>query len=355
MQRIPTSSSGLCGSGLARESGLGPRQSFGSGILPRSTSCTHTAIAAKAAPTAVVGTSKGSPSSPRRGGQLGFTLVELVMVIALAGVVAVLISSVMSNPLQSFVDQSRRAELVDLAAGALSRMARDVRLAVPNTLRTPDGQTFELLAIHEGGRYRANLAGGVVRNDPPLCPAAPAACEIEVLSPIDAIRAAGARWMVLYNIGANSLGDSVWPPYNTSSSATPAVITPNGVGFALSSGVLTLSGAAAPGFRFKFASPQHRFYLAREVLGYHCDNPGTDAATGNGTGEIRRASFSSLASSYNYSVANSSLLVDGVSTCTFTYQPGTNARGGLITLRLGVKRQGEEIMLLQQVHVDNAP
>ncbi|UUY10567.1 type II secretion system protein [Pseudomonas sp. J452] len=278
------------------------------------------------------------------------------MVIALAGVVAVLISTVMSNPLQSFVDQSRRAELVDLAAGALNRMARDVRLAVPNTLRTPDGQTFELLAIHEAGRYRANLAGGVARNDPPLCPAAPAACEIDVLSPgIDASRVAAARWMVLYNIGASTPGDSVWPPFNTSSSATPAVITPNGVGFALNSGVLTLSGVAAPGFRFKFASPQHRFYLAREVLGYRCDNPGTDAATGDGTGVIRRASFSSLASSYSYSAANSSLLVDGVSTCTFTYDPGTNARGGLITLRLGVKRKGEEIMLLQQVHVDNAP
>ncbi|WP_235983384.1 PilW family protein [Aquipseudomonas guryensis] len=301
-------------------------------------------------------TQRRFPGARRGGKALGFTLVELVMVIALAGVVAVLISTVMSNPLQSFVDQSRRAELVDLAAGALNRMARDVRLAVPNTLRTPDGQTFELLAIHDAGRYRANLAGGAVRNDPPLCQGAPAACEIEVLSPgLDAARVAEARWMVLYNIGANTLGDSVWPPFNSSSSASPAVITPNGVGFALNSGVLTLSGAAAPGFRFKFASPQHRFYLAREVLGYRCDNPGTDAATGNGTGVIRRASFSSLASSYSYSAANSSLLVDGVSTCTFTYEPGTNARGGLITLRVGVKRQGEEIMLLQQVHVDNAP
>ncbi|MDR7025374.1 PulJ/GspJ family protein [Pseudomonas peli] len=286
----------------------------------------------------------------------GFTLVELIMVIALSALVAVLISSVLSNPLQGFVDQSRRAALVDLASGALNRMARDVRLAVPNTLRTPNGQTVELLAIHEAGRYRANLAGSTVRHDPPRCPPSPQTCEIDVLSPgMTAARVADARWMVLYNIGMNTAGDSVWPPFNSSNAATPAVVTPNGVGFAFNAGVMTLSGAAASGFRFKFASPQRRFYLAREVLGYHCDNPGTDATTGHGTGVIRRASFTSLASSYTYGAGNSSLLVDSVSRCTFTYEPGTNTRGALLTLRLGVKRQGEEIMLMQQVHVDNAP
>ena len=289
-------------------------------------------------------------------GEHGFTLVELIMVIALSALVAVLISSVLSNPLQGFVDQSRRAALVDLASGALNRMARDVRLAVPNTLRTPNGQTVELLAIHEAGRYRANLAGSTVRHDPPRCPPSPQTCEIDVLSPgMTAARVADARWMVLYNIGMNTAGDSVWPPFNSSNAATPAVVTPNGVGFAFNAGVMTLSGAAASGFRFKFASPQRRFYLAREVVGYHCESPGTDASTGNGTGVIRRASFTSLASSYTYAVGNSSLLVDNVSRCTFTYEPGTNTRGALLTLRLGVKLQGEEITLMQQVHVDNAP
>jgi MSHA biogenesis protein MshO len=277
------------------------------------------------------------------------------MVIALSAVVAVLISSVMSRPLQGFVDQSRRAEFVDLATGALNRMSRDIRLAVPNTLRTPNGQTVELLAIHEAGRYRANVAEGAVRHDPPRCPPAPAVCQIEVLSPtVEAARVAQARWMVLYNIGMSNAGDSVWPPFNSSSAATPAVISPNGVSFALTAGLMTLSGAAAD-FRFKFASPQRRFYLAREVLGYHCDNPGTDAATGNGTGQIRRASFASLASSYTYTAANSAVLLGNVSSCAFSYAPGTSTRAGLITLRVGVKRQGEEIMLLQQVHVDNAP
>lgn len=288
-------------------------------------------------------------------GQEGFTLVELIMVIALAGVVAVLVSTVLSRPMQGFVDQSRRAELVDLAATALNRMARDVRLAVPNSLRARDVQTIELLLIDQAGRYRANQHNtDGVRFDPPRCPTS-GACGIQVLSPgLDATRIADTRWMALYNIGGSSSGDGVWPPANPSSNAVPAVITPNGVGFSFASNNLMLSGAAAAGFGFKFASPQHRFYLAREVIGYRCDNPGVDAQ-GNGTGVIRRASFSSLAASYTYTAANSSVLVDSVSGCTFSYNPGTSTRGGLVTLRLVLEKGGERIVLLQQVHVDNAP
>lgn len=284
----------------------------------------------------------------------GFTLVELVMVVALTGVVVVMVGAVLSRPLEGFVAQSRRAELVDLAAGALNRMARDIRLALPNSLRAPDNLTLELLPIHEGGRYRANLGTGAVRHDPPRCPAAAAPCSIEVLSPgLSAARVTQARWMAIYTIGSSRQGDGVWPPANANAVAVPSVITPTGVGFGLSGNQLTL-GAAAAGFAFKYASPQHRFYLVREVVGYRCDNPGTDA-NGDGLGVIRRASFDTLAAGYSYSAANSAVLVDSVASCTFSYAPGTSTRGGLVTLRLGLKKRNEEIVLLQQVHVDNAP
>jgi len=197
--------------------------------------------------------------------QCGFTLVELIMVIALAGIVAVMISTVMSRPLQGFVDQSRRAELTDLAASALNRMARDIRLAVPNSLRnepncSPLGcHTLELLAISEGGRYRANEWGtSGMRYDPPRCPES-GGCSIPVLSPgMDAGKVAEARWMVIYNTG-----QAVW---NYPSGAGPAVITPNNVQFELgctsSEPCLNLTGAGATGFSFQYASPQHQLRLS---------------------------------------------------------------------------------------------
>ena len=282
----------------------------------------------------------------------GFTLVELVMVIALASVVAVMVSSVLSRPLEGFMAQSRRAELTDMAAIALNRMTRDIRLAVPNSLRQPDANTLELLPIHEAGRYRGTqLEDGGVRYDPPRCPPAPGQCRIEVLSPLlDGASVAAAKWMVFYNIGAPSEGSTVWPPLAVAGDGSGAVITPK-TEFSLQAGNVLEFGSN--GFAaFRYASPQHRFYLAEDVLGFRCENPGTNAA-GEGTGRLLRASFPELRAAYDY--GNARLLVDAVSRCRITYASATNARNALVTIELGVKKGGEEVVLLQQVHVDNAP
>ncbi len=287
----------------------------------------------------------------------GFTLVELIMVIALSGIVAVMISTVMSRPLQSFADQSRRAELTDLAALALNRMARDIRLAVPNSVRSPgcvagsQCRTLEMLEISEGGRYRANLhqAGGE-RFDPPRCPGEGMGdCLIPVLSP--GMSADNAKWMVIYSTDTAQ----IWFPPVSSTEAS--VISPTSASISLTKcpestdfDCLKLEGAY--GFSFKYASPQHRFYLVRDVLGYRCENPGTDA-NGDGRGRILRRVFETLSGASSYTDA--APVVDSVSGCSFTYTPGTNTRNGLVTLHLSLAKGGETVSLLQQVHVDNAP
>lgn len=278
----------------------------------------------------------------------GFTLVELVMVIALASVVAVMVSSVLSRPLEGFMAQSRRAELTDMAAIALNRMTRDIRLAVPNSLRQPDANTLELMPIHEAGRYRGTqLEDGGVRYDPPRCPPAPGQCRIEVLSPLfDGASVAAAKWMVIYNIGAPSAGSTVWPTLAVADDGSGAVITPK-TEFSLQAGnVLEFGGNGFAAFRY--ASPQHRFYLAKEVVGYKC-------VTEDGETSLRRASFSDLRAAGTYEYGNARWLVGSVSRCRISYTPGTNTRNALVTIELGVKKGGEEVVLLQQVHVDNAP
>ncbi|MBU1255196.1 MAG: PulJ/GspJ family protein [Pseudomonadales bacterium] len=265
----------------------------------------------------------------------GFTLVELVMVIALAGAIAVMIGSVLSRPMQGFVDQSRRAQLVELATVALSRMARDIRLAVPNSVRVSGGARLELLRSPAGVRYRANLYNGE-RQNPPGCTASP--CAIEVLTPPSGVDLASIQWLVIYNVGGSVVGDNVWPPLD----ALRSVISPN-VDVSLSGNTLILSGTGLNGFRFKYASPQHRLFLADAVVGYDC--PG---------GMIRRKEFSTLSATYDYADAVS--LIGNVQSCSFRYDAGTAARGGLVTLQLVLaSEEGERISLMQQVHVDNAP
>lgn len=258
--------------------------------------------------------------------QCGFTLVELIMVIALAGIVAVMISTVMSRPLQGFVDQSRRAELTDLAATALNRMARDIRLAVPNSIVVVNNNELKLLHIAAAGRYRANqpeLDGP--RMDPPTCTQAEADCEIEILSPLEPSSSNEKHWLIIYSTSALAEEPQV------------SVISPKE--FTWSNGRLE---ASLQGFRFKYASPQHRFYLARETLIYRCDGE-----------QLLRAISLNLDGS---GAAAPVVVVNLVSDCTFTYEPATNTRNGLVTLRLTLRDEaGETITLLQQVHVDNAP
>lgn len=284
---------------------------------------------------------------PNKSTERGFTLVELIMVIALAGIVAVMITTIMTRPLQGFADQSRRAELTDLAAMALNRMARDIRLAVPNSVRPTGTTQLELLAISEAGRYRANQwEENGARYDPPRCPDS-GNCTIPVLSPgVDEDEVKEARWMVIYNTGP-LIGNN----------DAPTVITPNNVNFELgcTSDEPCLELTGAEDFSFQYASPQHRFYLVRDVLGYRCENPGKNA-NGDGRGRILRGVFDSLSGSYSYTGSTgAALVVDSVSACSFTYTPGTNTRNGLVTLHLSLTKGGETVSLLQQVHVDNAP
>ena len=283
--------------------------------------------------------------------QAGFTLVELVMVIALAGIVAVMISTVLVRPMQGLIDQSRRAELVDQTSLALSRMARDIRLAVPNSVRVQGGD-LELLRIHAAGRYLPNRAGAEGLRFAPGnasdCTVPGNDCQsFAVLDP--ALPVASARWLVLYNVGAESggvpvVGSNLWA---AAAADGRHVISPSGSSLSFTAGtgqgVLRL---VPPGgsFAFSFASPQRRFYLADEVVGLSCD-----------LANRRLLRYTRITLAPAFSAAQSEVLASDVTRCAFSYQPGNQQRAGLVSLSLGLSRDGESVELLQQVQVDNAP
>lgn len=287
----------------------------------------------------------------------GFTLVELVMVIALAGVVAVMISTVLSRPMESLVAQSQRAVLVDQAATALNRMARDIRLAVPNSVRVDAANTsVEMLNILAAGRYRPNRVGATGLRFAPGnaadCTAAVAAgvgnCSaFQVLDPnLLSVPAdlASVRWMVVYNTDV-----AIW----NGAAGGVGVITPDNTGFARAAvaGVngdanetlLTLAPPGGGSFSFSFASPQRRFYMVDQVVGYRC--------AGN---QLLRYTRAALAPAF---AGAGQVLAAGVdcNRTAFTYRAGTTRRAGLLSLTLRLAQGGEAVQLQQQVHVDNAP
>ena len=88
----------------------------------------------------------------------GFTLIELVMVIVLIGALASVSSLFIAQPLEGFIDVNRRVALVDIAQTAIQRMTREMRDALPNSVRLANNGTryaIEFLSTSSGGRYRA--------------------------------------------------------------------------------------------------------------------------------------------------------------------------------------------------------
>ncbi len=110
-----------------------------------------------------------------------------------------------------------------------------------------------------------------------------------------------------------------------------------------------------PAFQFAYPSPRQRVYLIDSPVSFLCDTS---------TGNLTRYSGYTIAANHTDRDTAAELLAAGaadsimssnLSACTFTYTPGTAQRAALITLSLTLAQDGEQISLLQQVHVDNVP
>src|SRR5580693_8814374 len=94
-----------------------------------------------------------------RGRAGGMTLIELVVVIVLSAIVVSFMTRIIIIPINAFTAQKQRAQLGDAADSALRLMARDLRSALPNSVRTASSGTvvaIELLATVDGARYQDN-------------------------------------------------------------------------------------------------------------------------------------------------------------------------------------------------------
>ncbi len=87
----------------------------------------------------------------------GFTLMELIIVIILLGVMAVGIAGFITLTTQTYLNVSERDELVSSARFVVERLNREIRNAVPNSIRaTPAnalGQCIEFVPIETSAVY----------------------------------------------------------------------------------------------------------------------------------------------------------------------------------------------------------
>ncbi|MBL8342580.1 MAG: type II secretion system protein [Rubrivivax sp.] len=263
--------------------------------------------------------------------QRGFSLVEMVISIALIGVIAVMATPLIRLPLAAWSDASRRADLVQAAQAANAQLAQDLQRALPGSvrLRTLGPRVLiEMLDVRAQGRYRGGSGGAGVC---PVACAAPASrdallpgCADGCFTSLGALEGdppvPAADWLVV-------LADPTSNPYLGGNVAVPGGVKSRLVD------VL----AAPEGQRVRFAahnfvagSPQRRFYVVAGPVTWDCDPV---------AGTLRRLAGYPIAAAQpiNPAGATSNVVVsDGVTACQWQLQPGV--LGSTLLARMQLQR-----------------
>ena len=280
----------------------------------------------------------------------GFTLIELIVTMTITVIVVSFLAYFISAPIRGFNDQVRRAELVDSAESSLRRMGRDIRHALPNSVRiTSNGSitALEILNAVEGVRYRAGPPPGDANARLIFTAADGAFNSIGLFNAITKPFSSTTHYLSVYNVG--TAGANAYELSN--------VITPTGTQIDIDAAAEAGEDNVqlTPSFRFAYPSPRQRIYLVDTPVSFLCDT-----ATGNltryagyaiATNQADRDSAAELLAAG----AVSTLLSDNLTACGFTFTPGAAQRAGLVTMSLDVAQAGETIVLLHQVHVDSVP
>ncbi len=307
------------------------------------------------------------PDRPRRAVR-GVTLIELVVVIVLIGII-VGATLFFLFPLRQSVDLVGRAELTDIADNALQRIGRDVKLALPNSVRLASSGSasfVEFLALRDAGRYRADtgsIAGGtaceqddgalsIADNDQLSFDLAPGDRCFKTIGLIaNPGTVTNNDFLVLSNYGPGFAGQNAYEAGAANRAQIDAAISSE----ASRNRVHFVQTAFS---RALHDSPGRRFFIISGPVSYVCDTA---------TGTIRRhwnyggGSGSTPVANQPTSFASgsSALIAENVTGCTFSYS-NVGPQVGLLTMQITLSKQlfggaAETLSLYHAVHVNNTP
>ncbi|NHZ92615.1 prepilin-type N-terminal cleavage/methylation domain-containing protein [Massilia sp. CCM 8733] len=275
--------------------------------------------------------------------QHGFTLVEAIVVIVITGILGAIVATFLRLPVQNYVDSAGRAELADAADTAVRRMVRDIRLALPNTVRV-SGNAIEFVPTKTGGRYLAAEDALVPANNPAgdhLNFVDPADLTFRVLGPLQdgPQRIAAGDMVVVNNLMISGEASNVYAAVPTNRAEVAGVDA--------ASKVITLKANPFATQNPPLAHPMHRFQVTGQPVTYSCANGVLS----------RHANYGFNAAQNSFPSASPSILATNVEACEFSYNL-IGTRAALVRLTLTLRRpDGRDgaIRMTQQVHVDNNP
>lgn len=268
--------------------------------------------------------------------QQGFTLIELVTVITILGVLVTGISSFLRFGTQSYTDAADRDALISTARFVVERLNREVRNALPNSIRTigVDNQCLEFVPIDKG----------VIYLDIPVAPEA-ASNSFDVLMLEDNL-SLPTQYVAVYALNSADI-------YNVDTEVIKAlseVSVDNNDPANKYDKKISFSNSIS----FKDESPTKRLYFIGTPVSYCVENQAIYRYQTYGFG-----SYDSDGRPLGTDATKMAEYVDNYSSTgivlPFQTSPATLQRNGLALIRLKFTRNLEEIVFNNEIQVPNVP
>jgi len=271
--------------------------------------------------------------------QRGFTLVEAIIVMVITGIIAGAMVLFIRLPVKNYVDSAARADMADEADTAMRRIARDLRQALPNSIRTDIANTVEFIPSTAGGRYLSVEDGA--SSGTPLSFTDPTSKAFTVVGNMPtggnaiAVNAVNPQFVVVYNLGAGYASDA----YAGTDRAQVGGVAGNLI--TMLSNPFAVEGPS-------YASPTQRFDIVNQPVMYVC-------ASGTLT---RYWNYGFNAAEQIPSTGSHAVLAANVVSCEFDASSLAYTHLGLINMNIRLRTPNStdpDIQLFNQIHVDNTP
>jgi len=271
-----------------------------------------------------------------RGRAQGFTLMELVVAIAISGVVVTFAAMFITAPVDAYAAQSRRARLLADASMPWPRLQADLRNALPNSVRWRNNGRYKVLEMLETRGFARYVT--------------PPAASFDVAGTTHGIfstEQVGDPQITGVFLSVNNAWQEA---YTRTTSMTPALDITLANTVPVVAGHARLALSVAPAINTN--SPRNRVYLVRGFVAYLCDQVLGTVTRYQGTGVV--ANLTSHDTPAGFGGAASEIIARGIVRCDFAEQRAPNLPQ-LVTARFTASRNNEILTLLHQASLEHLP
>lgn len=274
----------------------------------------------------------------------GFSLIELIVVIIILGVIGSNFANFIRFGSAIYIDAVGREQLINQSRFLIERMTRELRSALPNSVRVISGGNTHCI---EFVPIKASSSHGDTSS----------AFGLPVNSPDDEI------WVVQHGVPFVDADKMVVYPLNASEVYSINVL--GGNTFSLNNvptaGSIFMSFVQSDTLQFRAGSPSQRYYLVKNAISY-CADVSSNSST---AGQIRRYAgywppvnqSNPLKNSDGLVLGNGVLMAEDLKSASvpFIYSGATLVSNALVKIELNFIRGDEEVAFYHEVHLVNVP